>query len=503
MEDQKIRANPHPQPRLAGVDRRLLLVVAVAALAYVAITPRIFERLDPITGDEPFYVMTAFSVIRDHDLDESNNYAQRDYDELFPSQPLPEGWRGWTRIAPTISPHEAVTDRDGQYTKHGLGLPLLIAIPFELSGRTGAVAVILLAAIALAGQMYLVALRAVERPALAATVALGLALVMPIVPYTHLLFPEIPAALCLIYAIRRVASSSNTGIQWLLTGLAIGWLPWLHQRFAPTAAILALLIAVRCWRAWPNRRPLAALVPILIAGVSLIWFNVWLYGAPIQPAENHDGFSGPSGTINGAFGLLLDAQWGLLIATPLMLLAIAAIPWWVRADRDLARVAALAVLPYLALLASYSVWWGSWGPPARYLVPVVPLAAGPLAAWLSRASWPGWTAATGFWLAGATLTVVGLSDPQRFYHQPDGRNNLVTVVDEHLGTNIAGHLVAFQTLGPSSLDARFLAAVLGAAMLMVATLLISVRPRRQAGASAIQSHRRPIAGQSAKGGAPR
>jgi len=460
-----------------NIDRWLLAIVAIVAVAYVAMTPTIFERLDPITGDEPFYVMTVFSLTRDSDLDESNNYAQRDYDEIFPSQPLPDGWRGWTRLAPTISPHLAVTDRDGQYTKHGLGLPLLIAVPYELSGRTGAVAVILLAAVALAGQIYLLARRATSSPKVAAVVALGLALVMPIVPYTHLLFPEVPAALCLVYAIRRVASSSNTHVQWLLAGLSIGMLPWLHQRFAPTAAILALLIVVRVWRERGALQPVTALIPILIGGVSLMGFNLWLYGAPVQPPENHDGFNSLSGTVNGAFGLLLDAQWGLWVVAPLMLLAVAALPWWITVDRDTVRVAAFALVPYLLLLAFYSAWWGSWGPPARYLVPVVPFAAGPLAAWLSRASFWGWAVAVTVWMTGATLTVVGLNDPQRFYHQPDGRNNIAAAIDTAIGTDIAGWLIAFQTQGPSPLDERLRAGSLAIVLLVIAALLIFAVPR--------------------------
>src|SRR4051812_15276839 len=89
---------------------RWLTVVIVATLAaYLAIVPMVLARLDPMTGDEPFYVMTAISLVRDHDLDESNNYGQRDYDAFYRSAPFPPGWRGWTRLAPTLAPHTAKT----------------------------------------------------------------------------------------------------------------------------------------------------------------------------------------------------------------------------------------------------------------------------------------------------------------------------------------------------------------------------------------------------------
>jgi len=443
----------------------------------VSLTPHLFERLDPITGDEPFYVMTAFSILRDGDLDESNNYAERQYDELFPSQPLPADWRGWDRIAPEIAPHEAITERDGQYTKHGLGLPLLIAIPFDLFGRSGAVAVILAFAVALAGQCYLLARETGASPRLAATIALALTLTMPIVPYTHLLFPEVPAALCLLYAFRRVAAPGNTTLQWFLAGSAIGLMPWLHQRFAPTAVVFTIFIMFRFMRDRGTRSPLAALVPVGIGGVALIALNLWLFGAPIMPSENHDGFSGPAGTVNGTVGLLFDDKWGLLLAAPLMLLAIAAIPHWWRADRATARLAAFTILPYLATLATYSVWWGAWGPPARYLVPVVPLAAAPLAAWLSTAAWPGRATAIVCWLAGATLTLVGLIAPQRFYHQPNELNHLIGTLDTWLGTTVADHLVAFQTLDPSPTGHRIAAGLLGVALIAITVVLVSYTPR--------------------------
>ena len=60
----------------------LMFVVVMAFLLVAATLPNVLSRLDPLTGDEPFYVMTAISIIRDGDLDEANNYAQRDFDEL-------------------------------------------------------------------------------------------------------------------------------------------------------------------------------------------------------------------------------------------------------------------------------------------------------------------------------------------------------------------------------------------------------------------------------------
>jgi hypothetical protein len=46
---------------------------------------------------------------------------------------------------------------------------------------------------------------------------------------------------------------------------------------------------------------------------------------------------------------------------------------------------ALIVVPYFLVVADYQVWWGAWCPPARYLAPVTPLLALPLAVALAKA----------------------------------------------------------------------------------------------------------------------
>lgn len=185
-----------------------------------------------------------------------------------------------------------------------------------------------------------------------------------------------------------------------------------------------------------------------------------LAGLVISPLGTIIGFvagqsAGAAGAVNGGFGLLLDAQWGLFIAAPVMAFAIAAVPQWLRGNRRAVLVTAAAVAPYLALVAAYKVWWGEWGPPARYLVPIVPLTAGALGAWLSRASILSRSLVAVTWAAGMLLTLIGYADPQRFYHHPDGVNKLVGELHRatHLGFDRL--LVPFQPYSPGTLAERF------------------------------------------------
>ena len=126
--------------------RRNVAIVACFFTVYVTFAPQIMRSLNPLTGDEPFYVMTALSIARDRDLDESNNYAQRDYESFYPPDPLPAGWRGWPAIVRPLPPHPAHSVRPGLYSKHGLGDAVLILLPYALGGRDAVVALLNLVA---------------------------------------------------------------------------------------------------------------------------------------------------------------------------------------------------------------------------------------------------------------------------------------------------------------------------------------------------------------------
>lgn len=462
---------------MSGERRAFLLVIALAAMFYAALAPSFATRLDPLTGDEPFYVMTAISIVRDRDLDESNNYAERDYDEFYPSDPLPADWQGWPSFPRTLPPHAAHSVQSGLHTKHALGLSFLIAIPYSIAGRAGAMAVLIACVALLAGQMYLLAREAGANRRVAGGVALGLAITLPIAPYALLIFPELPAALALVYAIRRITAPENTVWQWLLTGLAVGGLPWLHQRFAPTAAVLGIAML---WRLWRTRDASIALACALVGlgAMSIVNYNLWLYHSPIQNVADHAGFSSPSGTVNGLFGLLLDAQWGLIINAPVYLMAIVALPRWLQINRNRALLAIAAVAPYLLEVGAYRVWWGEWGPAARYLVPVAPLAAATLAALLVTGGRIARALVAGTWVVGAVLTLIGLVDPQRFYHQPNGVNNLVSRLGEVVNMDLAGRLVAFQPYALAPREDRVMAGLLLLLAIWVASAIVYVLPPR-------------------------
>src|ERR687893_61393 len=98
-----------------------VLLLTLPTLLYLSITA--FWQLHDlyiITGDEPHYLLVSDSMVRDHDLMVLNNY--------FIETPVHQEMPG-------DLPDQHVS---GQYGVHGIGLPLLLAIPYYVAGTTGA-----------------------------------------------------------------------------------------------------------------------------------------------------------------------------------------------------------------------------------------------------------------------------------------------------------------------------------------------------------------------------
>jgi hypothetical protein len=378
--------------------RRVLLPVML--VLYAAIAFRVQVSVGP-HGDEPHYLMVSESILRDGDLALERDYAEQRY-------------RAFT--TETLAPHYRVRGREGAiYSVHAVGLSLLVLPAYALGGYAAASLFMAILAALLVREIRELLRDASVPEGAAEGVAWLLALSPPLVHYVGLVFTEIPAALVIARALRlarRPASGPWLTISW---AVPLVLLPWFNVRYAPVTAILVLYALV----GRPSRRE-GALV-VLAAGVSAVAIGVYhfvLYGFfdPRLVWGRRPEFAIAT-LAEGLPGLALDQEFGLLPYAPVIALCAAG---FVRMARDRTRQAwaALALAAVvIGTAGSWHMWRGGFNPPARFLVPLLPVFALGLSAAFRRG-----TGAAAALLAGWGLWAgaLGMLDPALVHRDRDG-----------------------------------------------------------------------------------
>jgi hypothetical protein len=258
-----------------------------------------------------------------------------------------------------------------------------------------------------------------------------LALLPPLLLYSHQVWVEVPAALLVTVALD--ALPGRGGASWrrrLLFAAALVLLPLLKLRFA----VFALLLVALAW--WRGGRRLSLLlagggVAALVGGILL--FNSARYGSAMKTFHLADLFAIEPlpGVLARALGLLFDAGFGLFSCAPLWLVLLAALPELARERSPLRFDLLLVALPYVALLAYRREWYGGWSPPFRYglaLLPLLALAAVPALARRHSGGARALLAALAALTAG--LTLLWLAVPGWTYNVADGGNHLLDLLSQ-------------------------------------------------------------------------
>jgi hypothetical protein len=408
-----------------------------------------------ITGDEPHYLVVATSLLRDGDLDVYNNYRDRHFLPFYPYH-----------LGDARDPEDmhALYGRGGAlYSKHGLGLSLLL-LPALAGGGAGWATVLMLAVSALlAVQILQLALQCAWQcgrkrwPAVVAWVAVAFS--PPLLLYAHQFYPEVPGALLTVVGLRALAGVAARRATWpaFVAGASIALLPWFHLRYVPIAVVLGLIALTTVW---PAHRRLAiataVLTPPVLSGLALLALNWHLFGG--VPSVSDYGTLSPIHLLTGAPGVLLDRQFGLLPYAPVHVFALAGLPLVLRVlGWRPGGALLLLVFTYAGFVASFSFWYGAFSPPARMLVPIVPLLVVPMA--LALATWDRWPVRLA---VGGTLVLTWamarllMEVPRLRYSLPDGKSEMLEYLSLTWGTDVTWVWPSF--IQPSAASYVWLAA---------------------------------------------
>jgi hypothetical protein len=258
-------------------------------------------------------------------------------------------------------------------------------------------------------------------------------LTVPFVPHAWLIYPEIACAAVVAWSLRWTDQDEPTWRASTLNGVLLSVLPWLHTKFV---VLLALFAAWHLVRLWPRIRQMAAFAaPIALSTLAWLLAFERMYGT-LDPEAPYGASASTVLAANiprSVLGLLFDQKFGLLVYSPAFLLAVPglALMWRDARRRALATGIALVSVGFVAAAARFYMWWGGSSAPARFLVPIVPLLAAPVAvaiAGLRGAGGRALVAAT-VWssLAVAVASLITPSAPFLF-SDPHGIANLVRAI---------------------------------------------------------------------------
>lgn len=363
--------------------RPVLLAALLSAVVFF--TAAWFASAAIPGGDEPHYLVITQSLLYDRDLRIENNHHRGDYRAYF---------------AGDLPPHSIRRGRNGEmYSIHAPGVPALVLPAFAIGGYHGVVVFLVLLSAAGCALAWWLAWRVTGSLAAA---WFGWAAVVASAPFlleSFTVFPDAPGAIVVLtgfWALMRAGweregieggegSRRSNWLPWLLHGLGLALLPWMHTRFSVLAATLGGLVLVRLAHT-PN--PLAKASAFLalpaISALAWLFFFTIIYGAP-DPSAPYG--SQPQNVLaffpNGAGGLLFDQGFGLFATAPVLIIAIAGL---VR-TRRLAIEWLVVAVPYLLAVATFAMWWAGMSGPARFLVPLLlPLAIPAACAWAAFSS---------------------------------------------------------------------------------------------------------------------
>lgn len=361
--------------------------------------------------DEPHYLLTAISLAEDGDLDVDDELDEARWrafhDATLPQQaaPRPDGSR--------VAPHDPL-------------LPLLLAVPYEVGGLTGARWFLALVNGLLAAALVHLAVRRFAVPVrLAVVVAAVAGASVPFVVYGSQVYPELPAALAVTLAVDAGLARPNRRATATVV-LAVVALPWLAVKYVPVAATMA---GLHLWRLHREHgaggHVLATLGLYVVAGLTYVLGHLAWYGGLTVYAtgdffQEHGGQlsvlgtePNPLGRSRRLVGLLVDRGFGIAAWQPAWLLLAPALGAVVR-RRPPAWAWLLLPLVVGWLNATYvAVTMHGYWFPGRQIVHALPLGVVLVAWWLSRAGQPTGTLAAvlgalGLWST-AALLVDGLA----------------------------------------------------------------------------------------------
>ncbi|MBN1272441.1 MAG: hypothetical protein JXB26_09230 [Candidatus Aminicenantes bacterium] len=368
-----------------SLRKKLVLLFAAAFIIYQLCTLVLIWKGRTFSGDEPYYLLSTHSLLKDGDLNVRNNYLEKDYFFFYDREKSPnltlqpyarEGKKGgsfWYPInMPGISVLMIPAYALAQYAKGNL-------MVFLLKGSLS------LWAVFLGLQLFLFARELWFNERTAFMLWFLYAFTAPVLFYAVHLYPEIPIALFSLYVFRKAHSKKSLGLgHYLLMGFLLALFPWFGLKYN---LIMGAVILAALYLLWTQHRArvrlLAFLAPPLISMGFFYLYVFHLYGT-FSPFAIYEGVLTPDKAqsfrqvvlsipvmlrLETLLDYFLDQRDGLLLYAPLYFFSfLGFIELFRRKKRDF-FLFGMIVLPFILNYALLSHRQG-FSPQGRVLCPL-------------------------------------------------------------------------------------------------------------------------------------
>jgi hypothetical protein len=362
-----------------------LIIFIISRSNFIAFNAPENERYHFLTGDEPNYLLITHSLAFDRDFNLYNNVKNGDgryfYDRIV------TGYSGGYDFFSGYARGDLRTKnkdywKEKGYPFHSIGLPLLlspayfIGFHWDLRIRLSVVLFLNLIAALLAVNLYSLGYEVSRNKFVALSSWFFVAFSAPILFYSLQIYPELPAALLIIFAFRKIRNYVKDNLPHaFLIGLSIAYLPWFHQKFILFSGIFLFFFLFQA--KYTKKSLLVFFLPIVISLVLQMWYYYLRFGVPWPVNMLH--FSWSTALRQGILGLSFDRDHGLLFYSPIYIFALVGLAGLLRNKRKELFWLILPLSSYYLVTAFFRGWEGGFCPPTRYLVPILPLLVIPLA----------------------------------------------------------------------------------------------------------------------------
>ncbi len=321
------------------------------------------KKVYSITGDEPHYLVMASGIANEGVFEQTLPYKVE-----FQTKKIFSPGMASENENPSPENSHTVRGPHGLFNVHGLGLPLLLAVPFFLGGVVGSkLFMILLCATSVVATWKISGIFS-NQSKVRFLSTLATCIAFPLIPASSQIYPDLLAggiALGGLYWV-MVASTQRTISQDCLLAVAISFLPWLQIKFSVTAIILIAAVLLKIYFESKNiRRILTISLITVLSFVMLAIYNYYAFGKCSGPYLSGSlEFSKTSLMVLA--GLLLDQNQGLLFQNPIMFSGLLAIGSLMHFDKKLGMLWLLVFLSLIVPNSLHPNWYGGWSFSGRF-----------------------------------------------------------------------------------------------------------------------------------------